>query len=191
MAKAQAQRTHCPSGHPYSDENTQRSCGRHRCKTCVSERWHAAHPPTKIVATASERFWARFVKVPSGCWQWTAALDVHGYGHISVDGRQRGAHQAAWEILVGPIPEGFTIDHLCRNRGCVNPSHLEPVTRGENVLRGIGFAGVNVRKTHCPKGHEYTPENTYVNPNSGHRLCRVCRTEYWKTYVPPSKRASS
>lgn len=87
----------------------------------------------------------------------------------------RPAHRFAYEWLVGPIPEGFTIDHLCRNRGCVNPRHLEPVTRGENTLRGQTIAATNKAKTHCVHGHAFTAENTYRPPGSTNtRMCRAC-----------------
>lgn len=78
------------------------------------------------------------------------------------------------ELHKGPIPEGLVIDHLCRNRGCVNPDHLEAVTQRENILRGEGLAAANARKTHCPKGHPYSGENLYVVPSSGRRQCRIC-----------------
>jgi hypothetical protein len=81
----------------------------------------------------------------------------------------------AYELAIGPIPEGLTIDHLCRNRGCVNPAHLEAVTNRTNLLRGDGIAALNARKTHCKRGHEFTPENTYVW-REGTRACRACHT---------------
>lgn len=124
------------------------------------------------------RFWAKVkpVKDDSGCLLWTGATGGEGYGWLRVDGRAHAAHRLAYEHFVEEIPDGLTLDHLCRNRLCVNWSHVEPVTRGENVLRGTGFASANARKTHCPLGHEYTPENTYRERN-GWRKCRTCTLE--------------
>lgn len=130
-----------------------------------------------------ERFWLKVDKagpVPEHnpslgpCWLWTAAADSNGYGTFKVGVKMVGAHRVAYELLVGPIPDGFHIDHLCRVRACVNPAHLEPVTSRENTLRGVGFSAVNARKTHCPQGHQFTPENTYTQ-SDGRRRCRKCR----------------
>lgn len=122
----------------------------------------------------AERFWAKFERMPGGCWRWTDDIKPSGYGQMSVDGRLIYAHRLAYELLVGPIPEGLTIDHLCRVRACVNPSHLEPVTIGENVLRSDSFTAVNARKTHCLRGHAFDETNTVVT-SQGYRDCLTCR----------------
>jgi hypothetical protein len=108
------------------------------------------------------------------CWVWTASRDGKGYGQISVDRRPRRAHRVIYELLVGPPPRGTELDHLCRVKLCVNPKHLQPVTHRTNVLRGKAPTAINAVKTHCPQGHEYTPENTYHYPKTGWRHCRVC-----------------
>lgn len=118
-----------------------------------------------------QRFWAKVAKTDA-CWLWTAAKDQYGYGLFSSTSKM-GAHRWAYERLVGPIPKGLVIDHLCRTRACVNPAHMEAVTNKENILRGESLSAQRGRQTHCKYGHEFTPENTYVRPG-GHRDCRVC-----------------
>lgn len=115
--------------------------------------------------------------IPSGCWLWTATLSGKGYGQFRFRGKLWIAHRAAYEIFVGPIPEGATLDHLCRVRRCVNPEHLEPVSQRENLLRGDTITARHAAATHCPRGHEYNSENTYVQPITGGRRCRTCRRE--------------
>jgi hypothetical protein len=112
------------------------------------------------------------------CWEWTASK-IGGYGRFSV-GQHRtvAAHRWAYEALVGPIPDGLTLDHLCRNRACVNPAHLEPVTMRENVLRGFNPCAINARKTECPKGHPFDEVNTYRKPSRPQlRYCRTCERD--------------
>lgn len=122
-----------------------------------------------------ERFWAR-VEPTGFCWLWTAGCFESGYGQVKWFNRSRKAHQVAWELLVGPVPEGLEPDHLCRVRNCINPDHIEWVTHAENTARAHmarGAASRNGRKTHCKLGHEFTPENTRIDPK-GRRVCRAC-----------------
>lgn len=113
---------------------------------------------------------------PNGCWVFTGALTKHGYGHVRVGRRGEGmisTHRAMYLHAVGPVPDGFQLDHLCRNRACCNPDHLEPVTPGENIRRGE-TAKRMLEKTHCPAGHPYSGENLVLS-KKGHRVCRACR----------------
>lgn len=134
-----------------------------------------------------DRFLIKVNRVESGCWEWTAARMQNGYGRFrvgsQVDGSRRQvlAHRFAYEEFVGPIPEGLEVHHVCRNRACVNPEHLRAVTHRENLLDGDTFAAANVAKVECPKGHPYDEENTYRNPNTGHRLCRACHREHLRS----------
>ena len=114
------------------------------------------------------------IDAATGCWLWLKyiAQDT-GYGKLTVDGRQLYAHRVYYERHRGPIPEGLVIDHLCRVRNCVNPAHLEVVTRGENTLRGETPSGINSRKTHCPQGHPLSGDNLYRWKNK--RQCNICR----------------
>jgi hypothetical protein len=128
-----------------------------------------------VDASTLARFEAKVaVDMETGCWLWLAARSGNnGYGAFRLsDGRRGYAHRVSYEHFVGPIPDGLQIDHLCRNRACCNPAHLEAVTQAENVLRGRGFAAVNARKTRCPSGHLYDETNTCHSGRS--RYCRAC-----------------
>lgn len=107
------------------------------------------------------------------CWIWQRSLDRNGYGQGSRPDGQRKAYRIYYERYVGRVPAGLHLDHLCRVRECVNPDHLEPVTQRENNLRGHTPAARNAVKTHCIRGHEFSPENTYVD-SLGKRHCRTC-----------------
>lgn len=110
-----------------------------------------------------------------GCWIWTGSIGLNGYGKVS-RGRSMTsllAHRVVYTMHRGPIPEGKILDHLCRNRGCVNPAHLEPVTIAINNARGYGASGIHGRQTHCVRGHELAGGNLYVTKTGG-RKCREC-----------------
>ena len=128
-----------------------------------------------------ERFRDRFIQgTPGECWLWLGRASNMGYGYISEggsngsSGRNLLAHRVAYEFFIGPIPGGLVLDHLCSTPLCVNPAHLDPVTQQENTRRTVE-RGLhrNTRKTHCKRGHEFTPENTRVRPG-GTRECRAC-----------------
>lgn len=140
------------------------------------QRWidhgDAAYEPI----TAEQRFWAQ-VDASGDCWIWTGSRTDNGYGQMMVNYQQCLAHRLAYEFLVGAIPEGLTIDHLCRNRPCVNPDHLDPVPQRVNTMRSpIALATINARKTHCKRGHPLSGDNLYRR--NGRRHCRQCRSDW-------------
>lgn len=168
-------------------------------------------PAPTARADEADRFWAKVNKTDT-CWIWTAAGARGGYGSFRSGGRKGRtyrAHRYAYELHYGPIAEGLHIDHTCHNtdpgcpggeaclhRRCVNPAHLEAVTCRENVLRAPTAAGLNAAKTHCPQGHEYTPENTYmIKPSRtqrhGGRGCRACRKAAHARHAEKRRRAAA
>jgi hypothetical protein len=123
------------------------------------------------------RFWNKVEPTDNGCWLWTAYIGPGGYGVFNFNGPSRVAHRIAYEVLVGPVPEGMECDHLCRVRHCVNPAHLEAVTSRENTIRGdAGLWRKNIcaAMTHCVHGHPFDEENTWIRNWRGHRQCRTC-----------------
>jgi hypothetical protein len=125
-----------------------------------------------------DKFWQKVTAGPEGCWNWNASHSPTGYARIGAGGRKGKtlyAHRVSYELFVGSIPEGMQLDHLCRNRGCVNPAHLEPVTQRENILRGNGLSAKYARRgNRCLRGHLYDEENTYLRPDNGKRQCKAC-----------------
>lgn len=111
----------------------------------------------------------------SECWIYAGQFNSYGYGVVNIGFDKFMAHRAVYETEVGEIPEGLDLDHLCRVRACVNPEHLEPVTRRENLLRGETIAAKHAAKTHCAQGHELSGPNLRTTPNRPNtRICRTC-----------------
>lgn len=123
-----------------------------------------------------ENLLSRTTVTDNGCWEWQGFRDKDGYGISSFKHRPARAHRLAWQFARGPIPDGLVIDHLCRNKACCNPDHLEPVTVRENTIRGDTILARNLAKTHCDKGHPLDGDNLYAD-RRGWRGCRACRKE--------------
>lgn len=128
----------------------------------------------------ADRFWSKVEKTET-CWLWTGGRQSSGYGSLTFDGAHKLAHRVAYELSVGPIPEGLHVDHLCRTRDCVNPAHLEAVSPRENQRRGIKGA----LTTHCPSGHAYDEANTRIY--RGMRYCRECARMHKRRYYRERK----
>ncbi|MEV6102652.1 HNH endonuclease signature motif containing protein [Nocardia sp. NPDC051981] len=168
-------------------------CGPHYNRWKRSRDPHA-EPLLNLSGNIDERFMSRVDKTKSGCWLWTSTHSANGYGQFHFNGARYPAHVWAYERLVGPVPDGLQLDHLCHtsdssctggviclHRRCVNPSHLEPVTARENTLRGNSLQAANAAKTHCSKGHPFDAENTHYTAR-GRRVCRACQRAFTASY---------
>jgi hypothetical protein len=170
--------------------------GQLACNLSQAERDRLALLPPLVITVwpgTLERFAEEITVDPAGgCWQRTPQIGRKGYGRFSLDGRRYESHAASYLMFVGPIPDGYVIDHLCHDPGvcqlgpacphrcCVNPAHLEPVLPLVNLMRGGAIPAINIRKTHCKRGHEFTPENTYIPPLGASRPgrgCKICMHE--------------
>jgi len=188
----------CKYGHPFTDDNTYvRPNGWRVCRTCESARQTHDRRKRGIrekgSASAMSLFWPKVnycgpMAAPhlGQCWAWEGAKNPGGYGQFSRKKDQSLAHRWSYENVFGPIPDDLELDHLCRNRACVRPEHLEPVTRSENIRRGVNFTGINMRKTHCDNGHAFDDANTYINAK-GHRKCRACAAARGRRYYQSRK----
>lgn len=163
--------------------------GKRFCRACQAEyrRRFFELSEGEVVAQLTDqqvaRFWSSVQRgTDDECWPWTGSYNSGGYGRFGVGPpRYLAAHRVSYRLLVGPIPTGLSLDHLCRNPRCVNPAHLEPVTHRENVLRGVSPPAVNVLKERCPSGHIYDLINTYWSKRGG-RACRTCQQEGGKRF---------
>lgn len=135
----------------------------------------------------SNRFWSKVNRTDT-CWLWTAGKNNHGYGTFKLNDKPRKAHRIAYELSVGPIPHGLNVLHHCDNPPCVNPNHLFIGTQEDNV-RDMTFKSRHYqqKKTHCPQGHEYSSDNTYITPDST-RACRECKRIAYRKWSPKRKR---
>lgn len=132
--------------------------------------------------SVQERFEEKFIPEPnSGCWIWIGGGDR--YGNFDVNDTSISAHRFSYELYVGPVPDGLTIDHKCRMTLCVNPDHLEPVTLRENCRRKPEQRNQYQNATHCIHGHPFTPDNTGLTKRKGQRVCLICHRRRCAAYL--------
>ena len=154
---------------------------------CPVHRWrlkkHGNVDRVSVIRGDDERRFLTKIAESGTCWVWLGERTREGYGRFAIRSRNRSAHRWFYERRFGSLPDGLELDHLCRNKSCVNPMHLEPVTHSENVRRA-GTA--NGRKTHCPHGHPYEGDNLMLTKH-GHRFCRACLQERNRKWTAKQK----
>jgi hypothetical protein len=128
-----------------------------------------------VLSSAALKRFLDKILIGSDCWLWTGAKNSWGYGNVTVSKRQWGAHRLSYRNLVGPIPHGMELDHLCRQPSCVRPDHLEVVERATNNIRSNSISAINGRAQVCKAGHPFDEHNTYRRPDRQGRDCRACR----------------
>ncbi len=153
----------------FQKDNQKKDGLRPMCQPCDSKyRKDLANGIRRTVPDAV-RFWSR-IKKTEDCWLWLGSKNRDGYGLFSLNGEKIRVHRITWTLKNGEIPEGLVSDHLCKNRACVNPDHIEMVTNGENVLRGESLSAKNKRKVKCQHGHDFD----FIRTFDGARVCRTC-----------------
>ena len=133
------------------------------------------HENRRYAGVKRQNALAAYIVQENGCWEWLGTVSPPGYGHVRIEGKSVCAHRFVYEQRFGRIPEGLTLDHLCRNRLCVRPEHLEPVTLRENILRGNSIVAQLARQTHCKRGHPLSGPEADVYVHHRERECRKCR----------------
>lgn len=147
---------------------------RRRLHERILLRSQVTKPVVPVWEERARRFVAKVQETPT-CWLWIGATSPAGYGRLNINRVSEYAHRLSYMWLIGSIPDDRVLDHLCRTPACVNPFHLEAVPERENILRGESPPAMHSRKTHCVRGHQFTPENTYIRQDNGGRMCRTCR----------------
>ena len=140
---------------------------------------------TRQAIQSGFRFLGRIRVSDNNCWEWTGTKSKYGYAVMEINYRQVRCARFSYGFFIKPVPTKLQIDHLCRNRICVNPIHLEAVTARTNILRGIGVSALNILKKHCKSGHQFDESNTYLSTEKGNirRTCRKCHAMAQKRYL--------
>jgi hypothetical protein len=168
MAQLTTQTPTCRNGHALTWDHI--SFGHGYCKCGICGYKSRADKPL-----LNDRLWAQSKQdVTTGCQLWTGTLHKDGYGQIKVNRKTRLAHIVSYELAIGLVGDGLELDHLCRVRRCIQPTHIEPVTNLVNIMRGHSPMAVALLTGFCQRGHEFTPENSIIKSSGGQKQCRAC-----------------